>query len=107
MREQIVNERSFGMKKKNRARTETYEDGALQILRRLNLGLGEGLDPVRPPSQAPGHGGHRRLLLGRRSEGDLAGPAPRRPRLGDPAPSGPEHQGMLSAGRLIYGWGLL
>ena len=28
---------------------KTYEDGALQLLRHLDLGLGEGLDPIRPP----------------------------------------------------------
>ena len=59
---------------------KTHQDGALQVARPLHLGLGEGLEPFRPASQAATDGVQRRLLLGLRPKGNGA-PAPRRLRL--------------------------
>ena len=58
--------------RKNR-QGRTYKHRTLQLPRLLNLVLGEGLDPVRPPPQASAHSRHRRLLLGRGPK-DLIGP---------------------------------
>ena len=78
---------------------KTYQNSALQVARPLHVGLGEGLEPFRPASQAVTDGVQRLLLLGLRPE-DNGAPTPRRLRHGSSGPSLPGHQGVPHAGRL-------